>query len=507
MMKPKTFSANCVCVLLFLMTLPLAAQLDVWRTDFSIQLNPGGFVRDFDLRTPAVALDVIVGLNIFPKQQLTQVYVYEAHPNGTVANYVRLKSNVKRNVEGRSLVRNWRRNGYVIAMIEYKAGAMDTLLSLINIDTAGVIRWQKIIDIQDGQGNSYPVVVPTKIIAYRDSIYLVCGYARQGDRQDVFLLQITEAGQVVWIQLYRDVATADHLESPLWCWDMEKTSTGEVVLVGSRVTRFTVSLPPAGCVNERQQGWLLLVDGNTGNVLGNIVYVDAKLQCTEFRKVQIAEEPASGQVWVFAVGWGTRDAGGSAGSVYPQVYAGEIGNLVGGRVWFQQDGAGGLPSERDRYEDLEYWIVADTIYEELGLVGWGYRGYWGYDRSRYEIGRFDRSQKAVYASTLGVVYQDNGVLQRLRHMERSRQDSALYLLGWRDDLRAVLWKAEGRLSRLRGEVDPGCYEPYAGVPLEPADMLGEQVRVEPALYQEVNTQMIEPQNIVLPNSDCSATLP
>ncbi len=490
------------------MTLPLAAQLDVWRLKFELPPQIGGVVRDFDLRTPAVLKDAIVGLNLFPKQRLSQVYVGEVDPVGGYVDFVRLESAYRRNIEGRSVVRNGARDGYIIAMIEYKSGGMDTLLSLINIDTAGVHRWRQIIDIQDSQGRSYSVVVPTKILEYRDSIYLVCGYARMGEQQDVFLLQIDEQGQIRWIQLYRDVATADHDVSPLWCWDMEKLSSGVVVLVGSRITDFYTPPPPAGCVNERQQGWLLVVDGINGVPIGNIAYVEPKYQCTEFRKVRIAEEPTTGKAWVLAVGWGTLQVTGIGFGIYPQIYIGEVGQLINGKVWFQDDGryAGSQVIEKDRYEDIEYWIIADTLYRELGVVGWGYRDYWGYERGRYEPAEIDKTQMVVGVVPPGIVYEDNGETKHLRHIEKGQQDSVLYVLGWWEQ-GAVLWGVDGRLSRPRGEVRSDCRELYDGVPLRPADMVAEQVQLEQAQYREVYTKSRMVQRRLDEVRRCDAVLP
>jgi len=493
------------------MTLPLAAQLDVWRLDFQAAgFGSSDTVRDFDLRTPAVAADVIVGLNLFPAAGPSEIHVYEVDGSAGVLQFVRLRDVNQTNLEGRSVVRSIDGRGYCIAGVQYLV--LDTMMVVVRVDTGGQVQWAKRLEVQDAQGQPYEIVVPTKIERWRNH-YVVGGYARRADEQDAYVLGIDDQGTVQWVMLYRDVATPDHDKSPLWNWDLWIDSQGRGIMVGSRVTRFGIGLPPAPCENERQQGWMVLFDANGGIPLSNGVYTDYRDQCVEFRKVRVTEEAATGKEYVVSVGWGNRDIGVTTQTVFPAIYGGELMQLSSGEVTLEYalnhgSSAEGGKAEYDRYEDVQTWVVADTMWDYVSVVGTRQDSGWAEERGQYWFGQYGKGWQGhgVYMME-GHWYwraMPNDYVERMRHMEV--KDTALYLLGyWRDE--ATLWRTEGRIPQVKpGKVGDGCFELLLDSHQEKVIMYEEMMEVVKGQVREMDL-LLERGAVIRIGKNCQGTLP
>ncbi len=494
------------------MTLPLAAQLDVWRLDFqSSGPGTGDTIRDFDLRTPAVVADVIVGLNLFPASGPSEIHVYEVDGSASVLQFVRLRDVNQTNLEGRSVVRSLDGRGYCIAGVQYVM--LDTMLIVAWVDTGGRVQWAKRLELQDAQGQPYEIVVPTKIDQWRDH-YVIGGYARRADEQDAFVLGIDDRGAVRWVMIYRDIATPDHDKSPLWNWDLWIDRQGRGILAGSRVTRFGIGLPPAPCENERQQGWMVLFDAGSGTPLSNGVYTDYRDQCVEFRKVRITEEPATGKEYVVSVGWGNRDIGVTTQTVFPAIYGGELMQLSSGEVTLEYalnhaSSAEGGKAEYDRYEDVQTWVVADTMWDYVSVVGTRRDSGWTEDRGQYWFGQYGKGWQGhgVYMME-GHWYWRNPnqmvYVERLRHMEV--KDTALYLLGYWGE-RGMLWRTEGRIQFGKpGKVGDGCFEFLLDSHQEKVLMYEEMMEVVKGQVREMDLRL-EQGGVIFFGAGCQATLP
>ncbi len=488
------------------MTLPLAAQgLYVWK----LQLYWGkDSTYDFDLRTPAIQRSVVVGINRFPLKGRHEVHIGEADGGGGYDQFIRFRDVGDQHLEGRSVVRTIDGIGYLVAGVRYTTGSPDSVMFLFRWDTSHTNVWAQQVRLADPYGLPYETVMPTKVINYRGLYYLVGGYGRIGGRQDAFLLKVDDQGAIGWVMIYRDVATPDHDKSPLWLWDLEAAqSSGEVVLVGSRVTLFRNALPDVGCLNERQQAWMVVVDGNNGTLLSNGIYAEYKDQCTELKKVRVAEEMATGKQYVLSCGWGTHRIPGTSATITPLTYNGELGNLAGGNLQFQMTlvGMGGNPAY-EQFRDLEYWMVQDTVQDMLAYVGSVRDSSWYTPVGQCWDGFWWKAGKEIHV--MQGFYYGWGQPQpyRLRHMEKVEADSALYLLGYDVAIsRAVLWKTEGRVFRPKGEVVQECRTEVAGAPDRPFGLYQESMEALPGsvIVDPLQVELLDKWGFGI---ECSGTL-
>lgn len=477
----------------------IAQGLYVW--EHSIIAGGGKVVRPFDLVAPGIEKDVIIGVNHLSLVNYNTFHILEVDSMRNFSFKVNMGDN-DFEIEGRSLSVSANREGYAVAGVYYKPGSLDTGLFIARVDTfglSGILVWKRALEILDGQGNSYPVVVPTKILLYnaQPEYYLVCGYARKGEEQDAFLLKMTGAGTLMWVKIYKDIASSDHRKSPMWCWDMDKErDSGSVVLCGHRDTEFLIQLPPGGCDGKRSQGWLLEVDGQTGMPIGNIVYVDPKKHCTRFVRVK----HVSDQNWrkILACGWGTRDD--NVEPVSAIAYSGQVGNPLNGKVRFRFHGNGQLLE--DRFWDISYWINQDTIYGWLGYVGGVKDQITNTLRGQYKEGFYNKLHDQIdilhgYSYTNG-----SGEDEELRYVESVGR--SLYQLGYRGAA-VIVRRVEGRLDRHRGEA---CNDfPEGSVPAEEATMMSEAVLVENGTGFEKKGVLVTIQPPLLHRRECEEVLP
>ncbi len=472
------------------MTLPALAQgLHVFERTIGIS---NAVTRTFDLEKPAVVREAIVGVNYKVYGGWNEIGIWEVDSTSPdpLQEYVHFRDTVLW-TEGRGVIRSVDRQGYLIVGVGV-ASPTDTLLFVARADTTnwqsgGTILWAQHLHLMDTVGGLYEVSVPTEVVLF-DSVqglYLICGYVRRGNEQGAFLLQIDDQGVVRWVQVYWDEATKDHLASPLWCWDMDYRAGKEVVLCGSRVTEFVRPVPPSNCENERQQGWLLVVDGYSGMPLGDIVYASEE-RCSEFRQVEVVE--SRNRIDVVAVGWGNTEMVTGA----TVTYAGDLGNVLGGKVLWHSQLSQQVVMDvlENRLYDLEVRVVADTIDEMMGMVG-SYRdsndtGQWMWI-GKYRNGGYDKAQYRVFEMD-GMDYNEWNnwpqlVDEEVRWMESSGGGEALYLAGWRQD-EAVVRRVEWRLSKKGTGVWGGgaCHAiPGFATPMDDRGMYVDRFRWAPAL--------------------------
>ncbi len=491
------------------MTLPALAQgLHVFERTIGLS---NAVTRTFDLEKPAVVREAIVGVNYKVYGGWNEIGIWEVDSTtAPLQEYVRFRDTVLW-TEGRGVIRSVDRRGYLIVGVGV-ASPTDTLLFVARADTTnwqfgGTILWAQRLMLMDTGGVPYEVSVPTEVVLF-DSVqglYLICGYVRRGNEQGAFLLQIDDQGVVRWVQVYWDEETKDHLASPLWCWDMDYRAGKEVVLCGSRVTEFVRPVPPSNCENERQQGWLLVVDGYSGMPLGDIVYASEE-RCSEFRQVEVVE--SRNRIDVVAVGWGNTEMVTGA----TVTYAGDLGNVLGGRtVWSETVLQHPVEILENRLYDIEVRIVADTVDDKVGLVGSfrdssdaGQRMWVG----KYRDGEYNKAQYEIWERG-GMDYNEWNNWpwlpdEEVRWMESSGGE-ALYLAGWRQDF-AVVRRVEWRLSKKgSGQWGEGACHTAPGFAtfIESRGMYVDRFRWEPALVipKRVDVEVKIPDNSQNPCQD------